>query len=99
MKNTLHLNLKKKWFDMILAGIKMEEYRNLTDYWQIRLKNACERDIKTITFSNGYAKDRKQFVIGSWYIKIENGEVEWGAVRDKDYFVIVLGEIIKRRNC
>ena len=26
---TIHLNLKKKWFDMILSGQKKEEYREL----------------------------------------------------------------------
>lgn len=30
---TLHLNLKKKWFDMIASGEKPEEYRELSDYW------------------------------------------------------------------
>jgi len=29
----LHLNLKRKWFDMILSGQKTEEYRDITDYW------------------------------------------------------------------
>ncbi len=37
MKNTLHLNLKKKWFDMILSGHKKEEYRALSSYWVSRL--------------------------------------------------------------
>lgn len=30
---TLHLNLHKKWFDMILSGEKKEEYRKLTNHW------------------------------------------------------------------
>jgi len=34
---TLHLNLKKKWFDMILAGEKKSEYRDLSEYWAVRL--------------------------------------------------------------
>jgi hypothetical protein len=34
--NTLHLNLKKKWFDMILSGEKQEEYRDLTMFWDAR---------------------------------------------------------------
>ena len=32
-KNTLFLPLKKKWFDMIKAGIKKEEYREISEYW------------------------------------------------------------------
>lgn len=34
---TLHLTLKKKWFDMILSGEKKEEYREIKYYWIKRL--------------------------------------------------------------
>jgi hypothetical protein len=34
---TLHLTLKKKWFDMILSGEKKEEYREIKVYWVKRL--------------------------------------------------------------
>jgi len=34
---TLHLTLKKKWFDMIASGEKKEEYREIKDYWCRRL--------------------------------------------------------------
>lgn len=30
---TLHLNLKKKWFDLILSGEKTEEYREIKPHW------------------------------------------------------------------
>ncbi len=33
----LKLQLKKKWFDMILSGEKTEEYREIKDYWIRRL--------------------------------------------------------------
>ena len=33
----LHLVLKKKWFDLILSGIKKEEYREIKPYWVNRL--------------------------------------------------------------
>lgn len=36
---TLHLTLKKKWFDMTKAKIKREEYREIKKYWVERL---CE---------------------------------------------------------
>ena len=32
-KKTLHLNLKRVWFDMIKSGEKKEEYRELTVYY------------------------------------------------------------------
>ena len=34
---TLHLNLKKQWYDMIGSGEKKEEYRDISDYWARRL--------------------------------------------------------------
>lgn len=40
--NTLKLVLKKKWFDMIDAGEKTEEYREIKPYWVKRLID--ERD-------------------------------------------------------
>jgi len=36
---TLHLTLKKKWFDMIASGEKKEEYREIKPYWIKRLTN------------------------------------------------------------
>ena len=34
---TLHLTLKKKWYDMIASGEKKEEYREVKKYWIRRL--------------------------------------------------------------
>ena len=33
----LQLSLKKKWFEMTKAGIKTEDYREITPYWIKRL--------------------------------------------------------------
>lgn len=33
---TLHLTLKKKWFDLIQSGYKLEEYRELNMFWAKR---------------------------------------------------------------
>lgn len=42
MPKILHLTLKKKWFDMILSGVKKEEYREIKDYWARRfLYSSC----------------------------------------------------------
>lgn len=34
---TLHLVLKRKWYDMIASGEKKEEYREMKPYWIRRL--------------------------------------------------------------
>lgn len=33
----LHLNLKRKWFDLIAKGEKLEEYREIKAHWVSRL--------------------------------------------------------------
>jgi hypothetical protein len=91
---TLHLNLKRKWFDMIKSGVKKEEYRELSDYWKVRMRKVRAENVQTITFSNGYAKDRDQFVIELKYIAIRGGLKEWGAEKGKVYFCLHLGNII-----
>lgn len=102
---TLHLNLKRKWFDMILSGVKKEEYRELKTYWFRQLFKDFDnsmhtlddydfKEFDTITFSNGYTKNRPQFVIELKSIEIKQGNKEWGAEPNEKYFVLSLGEII-----
>ena len=38
-KNILTLTVSKQWFDMISAGEKTEEYRDIKPYWDSRLVN------------------------------------------------------------
>jgi len=40
---TLTLPLKRKWFDLIKAGIKKEEYREQSEYWIKRLLTCSEK--------------------------------------------------------
>ena len=37
MGKTLHLPLKKEWYEMIESGVKTEEYREIKPYWVNRL--------------------------------------------------------------
>lgn len=98
---TLHLNLHHKWFYMILNGEKKEEYRELSDYWKKRLTTPSPiygikyKEFDTITFSNGYAKDRDQFTIEHKATRKWWGRTDWGAEPYKQYFVIHLGDIIE----
>ncbi len=99
MLDTLHLILKKKWFDMILAREKPEEYRDMTPYWKKRIEKARRLGVKTVTFSNGYAKDRRQFVIKLESIETGQGKAKWGAAPGEVYFVLKLGHICWTKNC
>lgn len=67
--NTLHLTLKKKWFDMILSGEKTEEYRDIKPYYNLRL---IGRDYDTVIFRNGYARDAPSITIELKAIRFGN---------------------------
>lgn len=83
-KKILHLTLLKKWFDEIASGRKVEEYRDLKPYWEIRLEN---RDYDEIWFKNGYSK-------GVPFMRVEFKGVE---KREKEY-AIILGKILEIKN-
>jgi len=48
----LHLNLHRKYFAQIAAGIKRIEYRDRKPYWRRRLEG---RRYDAVQFRNGYA--------------------------------------------
>ena len=105
MKNTLHLPLKKQWYEMIESGIKIEEYREIKPYWTRRFigmnqplfsfrHGYQQSNIKGYThvkFSYGYTKRTMTFEIKE--ITIGKGNPEWGAPKE-DVFIIKLGKKI-----
>ena len=52
----LTLPIKRKWFDLISSGKKLEEYRAIKDYYKSRFKNYNSEDIFQIRFRAGYSK-------------------------------------------
>lgn len=92
--STLHLTLKKQWFDMILSDEKTEEYREIKSYWT---KRFYSKKYHYICFRNGYTSNAPQFTIELKNITPSTGKPEWGAEEGKTYFVLYLGKIINRK--
>lgn len=84
---SLNLVLKKKWFEMIEAREKTEEYREIKLYW---MKRIFKRRFSFVTFSYGYTKRRITFFLDG--IEVATGRTEWGAEPGVNYYVIKLGE-------
>ena len=75
-KKVLRLIVCKKWFDMIVAGTKNEEYREIKAYWAKKLTTNCEcyydvaneyycgriiyRPFTHVLFINGYSKNSQR---------------------------------------
>lgn len=70
---TLDLTLKKAWFDMIVSGVKAEEYREIKEYW---VKRLCIRHPNSV-ITGGDLKDKHlgiQYSIKQFdFVKFSNG--------------------------
>lgn len=105
--NTLHLVLKRQWYDMIDSGDKIEEYREDKPYWIRRLtilrdglllfsyRNGYQyipfKNFTHVTFYLGYAKNRPSMTFTVKEIVYDVGKPEWGAPKEK-CFIIRLGK-------
>lgn len=95
-----HLNLERKWFDMIVSGEKQEEYREIKPYWNSRMKEGLFKikgdwlppEAVILCFSNGYSAERPTVYFEAKSIRQAPGRESWGAEPDKQYWVIDLGE-------
>jgi len=101
---TLHIPIQKKWFDMILSGEKKEEYREISDHWITRLIDTKTqptvgdgfKNFHVVKFKNGYARNSPSATVQFLSVHIGFGNQAWGATPGQKYFVITLGEIIKK---
>lgn len=102
---TLKLTINKKWFNLIEKGIKTEEYREIKDYWIKRIKEMsltrfeAFKNFDFVEFTNGYSKTSPQITMECKGIEVGTGKIEWGAIANKQYFVVKLGREVGRQNC
>lgn len=87
------LPIKKKWFDMILRGEKKEEYREIKPYYDSRFY-CKEKKIFNVVFRNGYSR-RSRELTAKCRLKIGFGREEWGAEKERCYYILEILEIIK----
>lgn len=87
---TLHLTLKKKGFDMIAAGQKWEEYREIKPYWIARIRY---KNITRVIFKNGYAKGAPTLDCEISGVEERTGREEWGADPGVKCFVLKISAV------
>lgn len=103
-KAILHLTLKKQYFDMIAAGIKKEEYREMKEFWFNRLMEFVNKQptafkkFGLICFTNGYSKKAPTLLVECKGISTGHAKQEWAEGWTGICFIISLGEIIERKN-
>lgn len=99
----LVLPIKKKWFDMIKSGEKLEEYREIKPYYDKRLLNYFEHtdygsfivinpyNEKQIILRNGYNRDSASLLC-LCTLDMGTGKPEWGAEENKKYYILRIKE-------
>ena len=103
----LVLPIKKQWFDMIVSGIKKEEYRAVSAYYKVRFKNLFNMypytytptgyDTQKLMLRNGYSKNSPSCIITA-SLDIKKGKPEWGAEEDKEYYVLKIYNVEPIKN-
>lgn len=83
----LHLILKHKWYDMIEAGIKKEDYRKIGDYYEHKIWQK-RKEIENVVFHRGYTNTTMKKKVNE--IVCKTGKTEWGAEEGVYYYVIRL---------
>ena len=99
----LEISIAEPWFSMIVNGEKKEEYREIKPYWISRFKNVFSMypysvipvgtDRHWIRLRNGYGKSRPSCLIQA-SLDIRRGKPEWGAEPEKEYFVLVIHDVV-----
>ena len=108
-KPVMYLPIKEKWFSMILNEEKLEEYREIKPFYEKRIKNILGNKkwqdlIKgeivyfgKVFFRNGYSSSSPHF-ISECSLKIGEGKTEWGAEKDKKYFIFIIHNFREIKN-
>lgn len=98
----LILPIKKKWLDMIMAGEKKEEYRQVKPYWTVRVVHwlghtDSEKEL-VLELLRERTQEARPVILQNGYgssvpeveamctVSIGPGREEWGAAPGKEYF-------------
>lgn len=89
----LILPIKQHWYQMILAGIKREEYRGDTPYYAARF-GRYEGQRITVKLRNGYSRRSPTLVCDITPMRRTGGHnPEWGGYLSKRYWVLIIHSV------
>ena len=91
-KLILYLTIKRQWFEMIASGEKLEEYREIKDYWTRRL---VWRHHDAVHFRNGFRASSPTMMFELLWIDVGNGDPAWGAPVGREVYILRLGKMLQ----
>jgi hypothetical protein len=87
MNATLFLIIKKEWFDKILSGEKLIEYREVKKYY---LAKFTDKHYDKIILQNGYAKGSRRLEADIQRISIESVKIPFFGSIERELYCIHL---------
>lgn len=97
----LRLPIMTHWFDMILARIKLDEYRLKKETIRRRIyhKDGTLKHWDAVEYTAGYGHHHPRVLLKlRGPISSGKGVAEWGAEPGEEYYTIPLAEIIETHN-
>ena len=91
-KDRLYLTIKKEPFEMIKNGIKLEEYRDINEYYDKKFS----RPYKTVLLQNGYSPDSPRIEVEILSIVKKRAVPEWCGGYNGILYAIKLGKILTK---
>lgn len=97
----LTLPIQKKWYQMIVSGVKTEEYRTIKHYYRKRFQSIGLLDCQgnptdssaVIQLRNGYSSTSPTAIVRVT-LSIKSGNIEWGAVHGQSYYCLTICSVI-----
>jgi len=87
------LPIKKKWFDMIRSGEKIEEYREIKPYYTSRFSPFLKTYAPIhIRLRNGYRR-QSPYIDILCLLSIGEGFEKWGAKTGIQYFILHIEKV------
>ncbi len=80
--------------NLFCVWTKHTEYHSENIRLFLQSENAKKNIIKKIMFRNGYNKNSPSF-IAKCTLSVGTGKEEWGAEKNKQYFILTVREILK----
>lgn len=90
----LILPIKRFWFNKILSGEKLEEYRNITPYYEKRLEKYRNWSYFLVGLRAGYRMD-SPFIVCLCELRKGEGVEKWGAEKGKKYYILKIKKVCK----
>lgn len=90
----INLPIKRKWFDMILSGIKKEEYREIKPFYISRLEKYIGSEPFHVKFINSRYNKGPSFT-ALVTAKKGTGNPEWGAEPGVEYYILSILSVEK----